>query len=234
MKGFSGLTRVVKIFIISLACVLSAFAARAQEDYRFDIGGGIGMTGYLGDANTANLWGSPGFDAELLFRYLPGPRWGLKTNLYIGTLGGDSAKMTNVFPDGNTFKFSTTFYELGELVEFNFFNYGIGETYRRLKRITPYIAAGLGVTAWSTGGKFGAALNIPLGLGVKYKLSERWNLGFEFLMKKTFSDKLDGETLADPLGIKSSFMKNTDWYSTMSVTISYEFSKRCAVCNYKD
>ncbi|MDE6717745.1 MAG: porin family protein [Muribaculaceae bacterium] len=224
----------MKIKIISLLIVLTAFLAPAQEDYRFDIGGGVGMTGYLGDANTANLWSRPGFDAELLFRYLPNPRWGIKTNFYIGSLSGDSSKMTNVFPEGNTFKFSTTFFELGEMAEFNFFNYGMGETYRKLKRFTPYIAAGLGVTAWSTEGKFGAALTIPLGVGAKYKLSERWNLGFEFLMKKTFTDRLDGPQLDDPLGIKSSFMKNTDWYSTMSVTISYEFSKRCATCNYKD
>lgn len=206
----------------------------AQEDYRFDIGAGVGMTGYLGDANTANLWGNPGWDFEALFRYIANPRWAFKTNFYAGSLRGDSSQMTNVFPGGETYKFSTTFYELGEMVEFNFFSYGMGETYRKLKRISPYIAAGIGMTLWSVDGKTGAALNIPLGIGVKYKLSERWNIGFEFLMKKTFSDKLDGEALRDPYGIKSSFMKNTDWYSTMSITISYEFSKRCAVCNYKD
>ncbi|MDE7412485.1 MAG: porin family protein [Muribaculaceae bacterium] len=224
----------MKTIIIALILILSGIKASAQEDYRFDIGGGIGMTGYLGDANTANLWSNPGFDAELLFRYLPNPRWGMKTNFYVGTLSGNSEKMTNVLPESKTFKFSTTFFELGEMAEFNFFNYGIGETYRHLKRISPYIAAGLGITAWSVSGEWGAALSIPLGVGVKYKLSERWNLGFEFLMKKTFTDRLDGRPLSDPLGIKSSFMKNTDWYSTMSVTISYEFSKRCAVCNYKD
>lgn len=207
---------------------------KAQEDYRFDIGAGVGMTGYLGDANTANLWGNPGWDFEALFRYIANPRWAFKTNFYAGSLRGDSSQMTNVFPGGETYKFSTTFYELGEMVEFNFFSYGMGETYRKLKRISPYIAAGIGMTLWSVDGKTGAALNIPLGIGVKYKLSERWNIGFEFLMKKTFSDKLDGEALRDPYGIKSSFMKNTDWYSTMSITISYEFSKRCAVCNYKD
>lgn len=208
--------------------------ANAQEDYRFDIGGGIGMTGYLGDANTASLWKNPGWDLELLFRYMLNPRFAFKTNFYTGKLSGNSAQMTNVFPDGNTFKFSTGFYELGEMAEFNFFNYGMGESYRKLKRISPYIAAGLSLTAWSVDSKFGAAFTIPVGVGVKYKLSERWNLGFEFLMKKTFTDRLDGSDLKDPLGIKSSFMKNTDWYSTMSVTISYEFSKRCAVCNYKD
>lgn len=227
------MNRILKITALIILLCIGARAS-AQEDYRFDIGGGIGMTGYLGDANTANLLKNPGFDAEVLFRYMLNPRWAFKTNFYVGSLRGDSSQMTNVFPENRSFKFSTIFYELGEMAEFNFFNYGMGESYRKLKRISPYIAAGLGITAWSVGGKAGAALSIPLGIGAKYKLSERWNLGLEFLMKKTFTDRLDGADLKDPLGIKSSFMKNTDWYSTLSVTVSYEFSKRCAVCNYKD
>lgn len=229
MKSLTG----ISVALALLATFLPT-KTMAQEDYRFDIGAGLGMTGYLGDANTANLWSEPGWDFEALFRYIANPRWAFKTNFYAGNLRGDSSKMTNVFPGVETFSFSTTFYELGEMVEFNFFNYGMGETYRKLKRISPYIAAGIGMTVWSIDGKTGAAFNIPLGVGLKYKLSQRWNIGFEFLMKKTFSDRLDGEQLKDPYGIKSSFMKNTDWYSTMSLTISYEFSKRCAVCNYKD
>lgn len=208
--------------------------SKAQEDYRFDVGGGLGLTGYLGDANTSNLWSMPSWDAELLFRYMLNPRWAFKTNLFAGGLRGDSQKMTNVFPDDNTYKFTTTFYEIGELAEFNFFNYGMGESYRNLKRFTPYIAAGVGVTIWSVGGETSGAFTLPLGAGVKYKPSERVNLGIEFLMKKTFSDKLDGSRLDDPMGIKSSFIKNTDWYSTLTFTVSYEFSRRCAVCNYKD
>lgn len=218
-----------------LAILIAAFVALptwAQEDYRFEIGGGVGMTGYLGDANTANLWKNPGVDGELLFRYIANPRWGFKTNFYVGSLRGDSQQMTNVFPDGATYKFSTTFFELSEMAEFNFFNFGMGESYRKLKRLTPYITAGLGVTAWSADGKAGAGLTIPFGVGAKFKLATRWNLGFEFLMKKVFSDKVDG--VVDPYGIKSSFMKNTDWISTMTLTISYEFSKRCAVCHYKE
>lgn len=206
----------------------------SQEDYRFDIGTGFGMTGYLGDANTANLWSNPSWDFEMLFRYIGNPRWAFKTNFYVGGLSGNSEKMLNVFPDDQTYKFTNTFYELGELAEFNFFNYGMGEPYRKLKRFTPYITAGVGITLWTVGSYTGAAFCLPLGIGFKYKWKERWNLGLEFLMKKTFTDRLDGPMLADPLGIKSSFMKNTDWYSTLTVTISYEFSKRCATCNYKE
>ena len=56
----------------------------AQEDYRFDIGAGLGMTGYLGDANTANLWSGPGWDFERCSAISPIPRWAFKTNFYAG------------------------------------------------------------------------------------------------------------------------------------------------------
>ncbi|MDE7381154.1 MAG: porin family protein [Muribaculaceae bacterium] len=226
-----------KLFILCLilfSALCTSPLCRAQEDYRFDIGGGVGMTGYLGDANTANIYQNPGWDVELLFRYILNPRFNFKTNFYVGGISGDSSQMTNVFPGGNNFKFSTTFYELGELVEFHFFNYGMGESYRKLKRWSPYITAGLGMTLWSVDKKTFAGFNIPLGFGVKFKPSRRLNLGLEFLMKKVFSDRLDGENLKDPLMIKSSFAKNTDWYSTLTLSISYEFSKRCAVCHYKE
>lgn len=207
---------------------------QAQEDYRFDFGGGIGMTGYLGDANTANLYQNPSWDAELFLRYIGNARWGFKTNFYVGGLSGDSSKMTNVFPTDETYKFTTTFFELGEMAEFNFFNYGMGEYYRKLKRFSPYITGGLSLTLWTTGGHTYAGFTLPFGFGFKYKPTRRLNLGLEFLMKKVFTDRLDGEQLSDPLGIKSSFAKNTDWYSTLTFTISYEFSKRCAVCHYKE
>lgn len=207
---------------------------RAQEDYRFDIGAGFGMTGYLGDANDANLYQNPSWDAEILFRYLYNPRFNFKTNFYIGSLRGNSAQMDNVFADFQNYKFSTTFYELGETFEFHFFNYGMGESYRKLKRWTPYIVAGVSVMAWSVDKKAGFSFAIPMGAGFKFKPSLRWNLGLEFLMKKTFSDRVDGSSLKDPYGIRSGFMKNTDWYSTLTFSVSYEFSKRCAVCNYKD
>lgn len=225
-----------KIYALLAVILMAAGAstAFAQEDYRFDMGGGIGTTGYLGDANTANLMQNPGFDAALLFRYIANPRWNYKTALYIGSLRGNTAQMTNVLPDKKQFAFSTTFYELSEAVEFHFFNYGMGEYYRHLKRFSPYITAGLGLTLFNADGNLAFSPVIPMGIGFKYKPALRWNLGLEFLMKKSFTDKVDGPNLSDPYDIKSGFAKNTDWYSTLSFTVSYEFSKRCATCNYKE
>ncbi len=226
-------------FLLAMAAMPSAtyaqeYAAFSEDDdYRFEIGAGIGMTGYLGDANTANLMQNPGWDGELLFRYIINPRFALKTQFYVGSLRGNSAQMTNVFPEAKTFRFSSTIYDIGEMFEFNFFNYGMGRKYQKLSRITPYIAAGLGFTLSKVEGSTDFTINIPFGIGAKYKVNKRLNLGLEFLMHKTFSDKIDGKNLSDPYQIKHSFIKNTDWYSTLTFTVTYEFSRRCAECHYK-
>lgn len=220
--------------IFTLLTLLIPTRVAAQEDYRFDIGGGIGMTGYLGDANSAFLYQHPSWDVELLLRYIGNPRWAFKTNFYVGGLSGNTANMANVYPTDQHYSFSTTFYELGEMAEFNFFNYGMGQRYQKLKRFSPYITAGLSATLWSVGGQTSAAFTLPFGIGAKFKINRRLNLGLEFLMKKVFTDRLDGPQLDDPLGIKSSFVKNTDWYSTLTITLSYEFSKRCQTCHYKE
>lgn len=228
---------IVKLLLSLLSgMMLCVFTAHAQEDYRFEIGGGIGTTGYLGDSNSANLYSNPGFDAEVVFRYMRSPRIAFKSQFFAGSIRGNTNKMTDILPspEAENYKFSTTFFQLAEMFEFNFVNFGQGESYRKLKRISPYIAGGLGVSIWDTNNYTGAAFTIPFGIGAKIKLKERLNLGVEFIMSKTFSDKVDGTILSDPHGIKSSFLKNTDWYSTLSVTLTYEFSKRCAVCNYKD
>lgn len=220
--------------LLVLAAVLSPHTAVAQEStYRYDIGGGIGMTGYLGDVNTSNPFAKPGFGGEAIFRYLINTRWAVRGTLFGGSVSGDSRKMDNAFPDNQVFDFTGSVYGLDARIEFNFFNYGIGERYRKMKRWSPYIGLGIGMVAASCDGT-SVSFSLPMALGVKYKIKPRLNIGLEWTMAKTFTDKMDGPTLDDPYKIKSSFFKNTDWYSTLMVTLSYEFGERCKNCFYVD
>ena len=141
--------------------------------------------------------------------------------------------MDDVLPGGASYSFKSTVYDLGGRVEFNFFPYGIGETYKKLKRWSPYLTVGIGLTLASCGGQTNAGFNIPMGAGIKYKIKERLNFGVEFTMTKVFSDHVDG-VLSDLYQIQSSFLKNTDWYSNISVSLTYEFGKRWATCHYVD
>lgn len=223
-----------RLLVILLTLVaLAAPRLQAQEEtYRFDIGAQAGMAGYLGDASS-NIFGHPGFSGGVSWRYLPDARWAVRALLNVMSLSGDTADMDDVLPGHAQYSFKSTAYDLGGRVEFNFFSYGIGESYKKLRRWSPYLTVGLGVTLATCGGESAFGVNIPMGAGIKYKLRERWNLGLEFTMTKVFSDHVDGE-LSDLYQIKSSFIKNTDWYSNISVSVTYEFGKRCSTCHYVD
>ncbi len=212
-----------------------AVAQQAQpEIYKFDMGVGLGMSGYLGEANESNLFAHPGVGLNASFRYLLNTRWAFRGLLTAASLSGSTAGMTNVLPGEAVYDFKSWVYDLGARAEFNFFNYGIGERYKRLSRVSPYLSLGLGVVMSSVGGETFVAMGIPMGFGVKFKAKPRVNLGLEFTMTKVFGDNLDGRELADLYLIKSSFLKNTDWYATLMFSVSYEFGKRCVTCHRID
>jgi hypothetical protein len=218
------------LFVALLSCKVSTVSAQ-EESYKFDFGAQVGMSGYIGDASSS-IFSHPGIAGGLSFRYLPDVRWALRTVLNVTSLSGNTADMDDYLPGGAQYSFKSTVADLGERLEFNFFSYGIGETYKRLRRWSPYLTVGFGFTLASCSGQTSFGVNIPMGVGVKYKIKERLNFGFEFLMTKVFSDKVD--QLSDLYQIQSSFIKNTDWYSNISVSLTYEFGKRCSTCHYVD
>lgn len=219
--------------LIAAILMLPQHAVCQETAYKFDIGAQLGMSGYLGDANESNIFKHPGVSGGVSFRYLPNARMAVRGVFTAMGLSGNTADFDNVLPDGAQYSFKSTAYDLGARFEFNFFAYGIGETYKRLRRWTPYLTAGVGVTLSTCEGKSYVAPNIPMGFGFKYKLRERLNLGLEFTMTKVFGDHVDGE-LSDLYQIESSFLKNTDWYSNISLSVTYEFGKRCSTCHYVD
>ena len=70
---------------------------------------------------------------------------------------------------------------------------------------------------------------IPMGVGVKYKVARRWNLGLDWRMNFTTNDGFDG--LEAPMGVPSSGFKNKDHYSTLLFSVTYDLSPKCPTCN---
>ena len=218
-----------KSLFISLLMMLSSISAVAQQ-YKYEVGPSLGMTGYLGEANNGNVFKHPSFTVGGLFRYAHNSRGAFKANLNYANIRGNSINDESWYPDGANYKFSSSLFDLGLTAEFNFLNYGRGPAYKKYKPITPYMVAGVGFVFAICDGQNQASFTIPIGIGVKYKYKERLNMGFEFTMRKEFSDRIDG--YSDLFDIKHSFAKNTDWYSFATLTVTYEFGKRCIKCNY--
>lgn len=227
------MTRLLIIMAVTLAGIAGSTRVAAQDaPYKFDAGGGIGMSGYLGDVNGSNMFKHPGIAAHLSGRYIFDARWAVRASLSLASLSGDSEDFDMIFPDRQSFSFKSTVYDLGFRGEFNFFSFGMGETYKRLRRWSPYLAIGIGASMSKVEDGTYVALSVPMAFGLKLKLTKRLNVMAEFSVSKIFGDHADGKEIADLYTIKSSFLKNNDWTSALTFSFSYEFGERCSTCHY--
>lgn len=208
--------------------------AAAQEDgYLMEIGLGGGGSFYMGDANSRFYNNTNGVFSAMA-RYNVNPRFSLKADFAAAGISGSTENSYGVLP-GDELTFSRTVYDFGVQIEWGFCGYGM-EGWNGCHRLAPYGLLGIGLTfaPEPVQNDFGA--NFPVGLGLRYKLSERVNIGLEWTMRFTTSDRLDvtqtyGTSLEDPFMIKGKGIKNKDSYSFTMLYISFDIFKRPCHCN---
>lgn len=216
--------------------LLLSLTAKAQTDdeYLMEIGAGAGLATYLGDFNSSLTHGGQPM-ASIVLRRLFNPWIGLRLTASYAKLKGSSADANAYYTQWQDapYEFSTTLGHMGVTFEYNFWPYGTGRDYRGAQRFTPFIAGGLGLVYAKCDDENSVAFDMPLSIGVKYKVAPRVNLGLEWAIHFTQSDKLDGQD--DPLYItRSGFLKNTDCYSALQLTITYSFMAKCRTCHNAD
>ena len=232
---------------IAICCLLLlALGSHAEEEleYKMDMGGGIGGCFLMGDAGStpfANLSLMGAITARRIFN----PRMALKANLAFGHVHGSTSGTfipTDAYsqsPQGGTttvVDFKRNIMDIGIQYELNFLGYGSGASYKGLSRIAPYILVGVGMTIGMGGGADACyGMNIPVGVGVKYKVMPRVNIGFEWTARFSTTDKLDatpdGTQLCDPYGVSSGMFKNKDCYSFSMFFITYDMFPKYRKCN---
>ncbi|MBP5388527.1 MAG: outer membrane beta-barrel protein [Prevotella sp.] len=223
-----------KAVLLLLMLMPALTFAQGDVEYRMEIGGGLGLLTYEGDFSGSILKGGQPM-GEIILRRNINPYHGFKLHLGVGKLKGSSKNAETYYPGmaETPYEFSNLLGDLSATYEYNFWPYGTGRDYRGAKRFTPFIAIGLGTTFVKTDDKNVFTANLPIGAGVKYKLGDRLNLGMEWNIHFSLSDKLDGQ--ADPYSIKSSgLFKNTDCYSALQVTLTYSFMAKCRTCHNDD
>lgn len=225
-------------WLLAAALFLSVAAApmRAQDDvvYRMEAGVAAGAGFMLDDTNSA-FYGGASFAGGALMRFVLNPRMAVKASLLYGNVSGNTEGIDRFYPadpsapgqERLNHRFSGGIVDVGAMCELNFLPYGRGAEYLGYKRVTPYLQLGIGLT-YGTAGKAVTA-NFPVGVGIKWKVSRRWNVGLDWTMRFSLSDKLDD--LEAPLGIKSSMFRNKDHYSFTLITLTYDISPKCPDCN---
>jgi len=213
-------------YICLIASIITCVTAVAQE-YKHEIGAGGGFSSYMGDANINNpfLELHPSFG--LIFRKNMNFRWAVKADLLMGSVSGNTQNSDNVYPANGVAEFKRNFFELGGQMEFNFLPFSDKFAYLQTSRITPYMMAGLGFT-FAPGNETFFGLNLPVGLGLKYKAANRVNLGLEYSIRKLFGDDFDapnksGFNLDNPYKMNGGIFKNRDWYTILMFSITWNF-----------
>ena len=224
--------RLTLLSMVLLACC--TFSAAQEEDgYLMEMGLGGGGSFYMGDANS-RLYNNTNGVISVLARYNVNPRFSLKANLSSAGISGSTENAYGVMP-GDELLFSRTLYDFGVQIEWGFCGYGL-EGWNGNHRLAPYGLIGIGATFAPKPAQNDFAANIPVGLGLRYKLSERVNIGLEWTMRFSTSDRLDvthtdGTSLQDPFMIKGKGIKNKDSYSFTMLYVTFDVFKRPCHCN---
>ena len=227
------------IALFALCFMATTMSAQDEPEYRLELGAGVGLMNYLGDMN-GNLLRGMKPAGSLVVKYKPNPRMSWALIGSYGSLKGSSATAKTWYPSMSErmADFNTSLVDVSVRYEYNFWPFGTGREYYGAKKLTPFIALGLGASIANAKltqdgiqtKSSSVAGQLPIGLGVKYKMGARLNLAVEWMMHFTAGDKLDG--IKDPYGIESSgLFKNTDCYSMLGLTLTYDLWAKCKTCH---
>lgn len=191
----------------------------AQLTYQFhhkgEYGAGAGVSQYFGDLNTSGRFSSPNFSASIFYLRQLNNYVGLKLVGGYSFLAASDANSPNMAEKRRNLSFNNNVYELYAAGDFNFFKF-----YPELPdyRFTPYVSFGLGAIFFDpyayyrgkkvmlrdlgTEGQGSAqypgkkkyaktALVVPIGIGVKYNITDELNLFAQANYKFTSTDYLD-------------------------------------------
>lgn len=202
------------IFLVVFATNLHAQNQHNEYVQKGEFGITAGVAHYFGDLNTRAAINRPKPAIGAFFRKQFGNYVGLRLSAHYAQLGYSDTYSKNEYQKIRNLSFNTNIWEIALQGDFNFFKFIPNDPDYSF---TPYVTLGVGVFtydpyAYTNGQKeflrpLGTegqlisyngrkpyntlALCIPLGVGIKYNLSEKMNFSIEVAHRFTGTDYLD-------------------------------------------
>jgi hypothetical protein len=217
--------------------------------------GGLGIATYTGDLVRRSDQGNLGIQGTLFGRRNFDNVWSLRGGISYGRLSAaDSIAQIDLPSINRDAYFAGNLFELSAVMEYHFIDFLHPQS---VYRFSPYGFFGLGFSYFSGNGRsyfgdldeenYGVSTPIiPFGIGIKYKLNDKWILAAELGFRATFTDlldKVDGTLPINPVQanlpdnpdlyrISRGNYSDKDWYYFLGLTISYSFNNiRCYTYN---
>ncbi len=221
--------------IIILIFIVCSISINAQRSY--DLGLWAGGSYYLGDINTSSHFKKIHFSGGVFLRYNYNSRTAIRGSLFYGTLSGVDQSSRYLYQKIRSYSFSTPILDLTGQYEFNFLPYVIGSD---TKNFSPYVSTGITfLLAMNSGNPY--QITVPMGIGLKFNISEKIGAGIEYSFRKTFSDQIDNlGGIENSVTNHQSYFKqlayshDNDWYAFIGFFISYNIKIDGFVCRAYD
>jgi hypothetical protein len=202
------------------------------QDYAVNTDLGIygGTTYYLGDINPRRQFYAPGIAFGALAKHNFTPHHVLRANVYYGQMKGNDLDFKNDYQQFRGRNFKTSLVDVHVGYEFNFLPYIISREHPTAH--TPFMFFGIGyslIVSSTVDDISRGHLNIPFGIGYKYRFNPFISAGVEWDMRKTFTDEIDGVGNPGPNGSYSRW-HNNDWYSFVGIFITFRIFEESFSC----
>lgn len=206
-------------FLILIALFLPASLCFAQQNsstyYTGEFGFSAGGSEYFGDLNTNSSFRAVKPAIGIFYRKFFNDYIGVRAHFHFAQVGFSDQYSANEFQRRRNLSFDSNIWELALLGDFNFFRFEPGSD---RYRFTPYLTFGIGgfafnPYAWYQDQKYylqplgtegqGSpqypgrkpynlqALCFPIGMGIKYNVNKKINIGLEAVHRFTTTDYLD-------------------------------------------
>lgn len=212
------------VSIILVLLILLPFAGKAQLT---EMGIQLGAFNYTGDLHRGYNFRSHRPAASIFMKLNMGRSLSIRYGVSAGWLSGNDQYSNDPFNQVRNESFNIFLLEGFGLLEFNFLDY---RSKHARVHWTPYLNFGLAVFSfWGNRNQDSDFLPVqpafPIGVGIKYQLSKKIDLGFEVSGRATFFDYLDGISDSDSTLKDYNYGNRYDFdsYFFIGITINYVF-----------
>ena len=233
-----GSTNKLKFISLILMLIINYQFSNSQI---YEFGGIFGGTNFIGDVGDTKFINPNESAFGGIVKWNRSPRHAYRISFISSNLTANDLDSNDPRRNERGYNFSSNIKEISTGMEFNFFDYNLHE-YDVI--FTPYIYSGIIYSKYENlffngnnlenSNEYDWSFGIPMVLGLKYRIFEKFILSFEIGARYTFSDKIDGSiSYNENINFTFGNKNNNDWYMFSGFNLTYTFGRQPCYCNIK-